>query len=290
MTPDSFLAYLKYERRASDHTITAYQTDLAQFQDFCANQFEIFDITLVQPFMIREWMASLKSSGLENRSINRKKSSVSAFYKYCQQCDASLQNPARLLKSLKTSTRTASFVPEGDMKRHRAPETSDFEPLRNHLIIEFLYQTGLRRAELLSLTQSNFDLSRQMIKFTGKGNKQRIVPLPPDLINRISNYIQLKEKLFPGVAHFLVSARGKPMPASTLHKIVAEGLGAITTLTKRSPHVLRHTYATHLVNNGAPLIAVKELLGHSSLAATEIYVHNSIAQLKKIHQQAHPKG
>lgn len=290
MTPEDFIAYLQLEKRASRNTITAYQSDLSQFSKFCKDRFELMLISQAQVHMVREWLAELKSAGMDNRTINRKKSSLNAFYKYNQLVDASATNPAAALTSMKVKMRTAQFVSESDMKRHEAAPANHFIQLRNYLIVEFLYQTGLRRAELLSLTWSHFDLARQTVKFTGKGNKQRIVPLTPGLTELIQVYYQLKETLFPGNNSFIVSRSGNPLSATSLYNIVVRELEAITSLGKRSPHVLRHTFATHLLNNGAPLIAIKELLGHSSLAATQIYAHNSIAQLKKIHQQAHPKG
>jgi integrase/recombinase XerC len=290
MTPEDFIAYLRHEKRASHNTLTAYQSDLLQFSKFCKDRFDLLSVKQAQEHMVREWLAKLKSSGFSNRSINRKKSSLSAFFKYTQLVDASASNPAAALSSLKIRMRTAQFVPESDMKRHDAAPEDQFILLRNYLVVEFLYQTGMRRAEILSLTRSHFDLGRQTVKFTGKGNKERIIPLAPGLTQLIERYYQLKEKLFPGSTGFIVSRSGKPLSATSLHNIVVRELGALTTLEKRSPHVLRHTFATHLLNNGAPLIAVKELLGHSSLAATQVYTHNSIAQLKKIHQQAHPKG
>lgn len=290
MTPEDFIAYLRHEKRASTNTIAAYQSDLSQFSKFCKDRFELITISQAQVHMVREWLAELKSEGMDNRTINRKKSSLNSFYKYNQLVDAFSTNPAAALTSMKARIRTAQFVSESDMKRHEASPANDFIRLRNYLIVEFLYQTGLRRAEVLSLTWSHFDLGRQTVKFTGKGNKQRIVPLTPGLVELIQVYYQLKETLFPDNNSFIVSRSGNPLSATSLYTIVVQELESITSLGKRSPHILRHTFATHLLNNGAPLIAIKELLGHSSLAATQIYAHNSIAQLKKIHQQAHPKG
>lgn len=290
MTLDRFLSYLKYEKRYSEKTITAYHCDIQQFADFCKNRFELIELVFAQPHMIREWLAELKIDGMNNRSINRKKSAVQSFYKFCQQIDSSISNPLKAIPSLKVRTKTAQFVPESDMNNHQLSSESDFVALRNYLVVEFLYQTGLRKAELLSLNWNHFDFSRKVVKFVGKGNKERIVPLTSGLIDVINTYRTLQQKMFPSCQHFMVSRKGRPMSPAGLHTIVDLELGSITSLHKKSPHVLRHTFATHLLNNGAPLIAIKELLGHSSLAATQLYTHNSIAELKKIHQKAHPKG
>jgi integrase/recombinase XerC len=290
MTPDDFITYLRHERRASENTITAYSTDLLQFANFCAGHFELANISNAQTIMVREWLAQLKSEGTDNRSINRKLSSLRSFYKYCQRLDASVSNPAAGATALKTRKRTALFVPESDMMRHALTTRDDFIALRNLLIVELLYQTGMRRAELRSLSPEKFDFNRLSVKITGKGNKQRLIPLTPSIAELVRFYLKEKEARFPGNPYLLVSKSGKPISFTTIHNTVSQELGVITTLDKRSPHVLRHTFATHLLNNGAPLIAVKELLGHTSLAATQVYTHNSIAQLKKIHQQAHPKG
>ncbi|MCE1200685.1 MAG: tyrosine-type recombinase/integrase [Bacteroidia bacterium] len=290
MTPEDFITYLRHEKRASENTITAYSTDLLQFSAFCAGRFDLANISNAQTIMVREWLAQLKSDGTDNRSINRKLSSLRSFYKYCQRLDASVSNPATGVSALKTKKRTALFVPESDMAKHSLATPDDFIALRNLLIVELLYQTGMRRAELRSLSPEKFDFNRLSVKITGKGNKQRLVPLTPSIAELVSFYIKEKEARFPGNPYFLVSKAGKPISFTTIHNTVSQELGGITTLDKRSPHVLRHTFATHLLNNGAPLMAVKELLGHTSLAATQVYTHNSIAQLKKIHQQAHPKG
>ncbi len=290
MATEDFIAYLEYEKRASENTTTSYKTDINQFSAFCAEHFELADISLATTIMVREWLAYLKSEGTDNRSINRKLSALRSFYKYCQRLDSTSPNPTVSISALKTRKRTAQFVPESDMVRHTAAPQDDFITLRNILIVELLYQTGMRRAELRSLTAENFDFNRLTVKITGKGNKQRLIPLTHSIIDLVSKYLALKEARFPGNPDFLLSRTGKPISITSIHNIVYQELGTITTLDKRSPHILRHTFATHLLNNGAPLIAVKELLGHSSLAATQVYTHNSIAQLKKIHQQAHPKG
>lgn len=290
MTIEHFVTYLKLEKRASENTITSYKTDLLQFSAFCSNRFELMEITSVQTFMVREWQAELKSQGNENRSINRKLSSLKAFYKFCRLYHPQALNPTIGVASLKVKHSTAVFVPQSDMARHAGGIANNFIALRNFVIVEILYQTGMRRAELQKLQLGHFDFQRQVIKVTGKGNKQRLIPFTPNLSELLRQYLMLLEARFPGNPNLLVSNSGKPLSISALHKIVNQELSTITTLQKRSPHVLRHTYATHLLNNGAPLIAVKELLGHSSLAATQVYTHNSISQLKKIHQHAHPKG
>ncbi|HMM11371.1 MAG TPA: tyrosine-type recombinase/integrase [Bacteroidales bacterium] len=290
MTTEHFLAYLQYEKRASGNTVKSYKADLEQFTSFCKSRFELDEISSAQTVMIREWLAELKSEGLDNRSINRKRSSLRAYYKYLQVHEALPTNPASSIPALKTKKRNALFVPEHDMARHNNLNSDDFISIRNHLIVEMLYQTGLRRAELRSLRTEDIDFNRLTVKITGKGNKQRLVPLTQNLADLIDHYFKIKDSRFPGNPFFMVTAAGKPISITSLHNAVKNELSLITTLEKRSPHVLRHTFATHLLNNGAPLIAVKELLGHNSIAATQIYTHNSIAQLKKIHQQAHPKG
>lgn len=292
MVIDQFLQWAIVEKRFSKHTATSYRNDLTAFHLFIRDNFEQNDLLKINTPMIRSWLVSMKESGMANSSINRKLSTLRTFYRFCQRNDLIEADPAEKLVSLKKSRRLPSFAPQETMKK-AAQENAEqnFEYIRDKLVIDILYQTGMRLSELISLKETDIDMSRNQIKVTGKGNKQRIIPFHKQLGYSIMAYMEIKRKTFDQQQPTLVvTDKGRKSYDKMIYRIVHKFLSTETTLGKASPHILRHTFATHLLNNGANILAIKELLGHSSLAATQVYTHNTIDQLKKIHQQAHPKG
>lgn len=291
MTIEDYIIYIRSEKRYSQHTIRAYRTDLMQFQSFVEQYYNQISLALVEEKMIRQWIAGLKQNHLDNSSINRKISTLKGFYNFLLRNGIIEKHPVSLQKALKTKKRIAVFVPQSDMYNMVAePMLNDFNSQVKKIAIELLYQCGLRRSELLGLNIQDIDFAQNQIKVQGKRNKQRLIPFDQSLGKLIRQYLHERMEIQPKGDWLIVNRIGKKASESYLYNLVSETLKEGTTLTKTSPHVLRHTFATHLLNNGASLLAVKELLGHSSLAATQIYTHGTIEELKKIHQQAHPKG
>ncbi|MBU1009816.1 MAG: tyrosine-type recombinase/integrase [Bacteroidetes bacterium] len=292
MSLNQFITYLTTEKRYSAHSIKAYQSDIHQFEAFLVLDYEEDDLNKATGPMIRSWVVSLKEKGMANKSLNRKLTSLKSYYTYCVGQGMLASNPAKKIQSLKTPRRLPVFATKENMvKNNEQVMANDFSTLRNSLVIEMLYQTGMRLSELIGLKEEHIDRNGQTIKVTGKGNKQRIIPFHQELRLSIGQYLAAKHRQFGSDEKCLfVTDKGKPAYAKLIYRIVFAYLRKNTTLDKTSPHVLRHTFATHLLNNGASILAIKELLGHSSLAATQIYTHSTIEQLKQIHQQAHPKG
>jgi integrase/recombinase XerC len=292
MVIDQFLQWAISEKRFSQHTVTSYRNDLTAFCSFIMDKYEQNDLLKIKTLMIRSWLVSMKESGMANSSINRKLSTIKSFYSFCQRHDLIDADPAEKLVSLKKKRRLPSFAPQETMKKTGQENTEQsFEHIRDKLVIDMLYQTGMRLSELVSLKETDIDMSLNQIKVTGKGNKQRIIPFHKQLGYAIIAYMEVKRKTFDQhEPTLIVTDKGRKSYEKLIYRIVHKFLSAETTLSKTSPHILRHTFATHLLNNGANILAIKELLGHSSLAATQVYTHNTIDQLKKIHQQAHPKG
>jgi integrase/recombinase XerC len=289
----SFLSFLQFEKRFSQHTLIAYKTDLEQFTDFSGNQFQVNDLEEVQSVQVRTWLANLRDEGISPRSINRKISSLKSFYKYMMRQGAVPSSPLTTLSGPKSGKKLPSWVDAGQMDAllDRSFYPEDWDGLTAHLAIMVLYETGLRRSELVGLKQTQVDFHNKSIRVLGKGHKERILPVRPVLLAAIKNYMQEKQEAnHDGAGVLLVRKDGKPVTAPWVYTTVKRYLSLVTTQDKKSPHVLRHSFATHLTNAGADLNAVKELLGHSSLAATQVYTHNSIEKLKKVHGQAHPKG
>jgi integrase/recombinase XerC len=289
-----FTSYLSSEKRYSTNTVQAYQRDLEQFFIYIHSSYEITDIKFVSHIHIRSWLAKLKENDNENRSINRKISTLKSFYKYLLRNEIVASSPMSKIISPKNVKRLPVFVNEQnmqDMLEHNWSEDSDFKTQTDQLIVELLYQTGIRRAELLNIKCSDIDFYNFSIKILGKGNKERILPLMKEMIEQLKTYILLRDEIVKNQHSSLFSiANGKPIYAKYVHKVVKDYLSLSTTISKKSPHVLRHTFATHLLNQGADLNAVKELLGHANLNATQIYTHNTIDKLKEIHKKAHPKA
>ena len=288
-----FTDYLKYQKRYSAHTVRSYGDDLQQFNDYLAVQFGEMQLNELTSPIIRSWLASMKDNELASRSINRKISSLKSFFKYHIRTGNVTSTPMTQITSPKVPKRLPVFVKQEETKvLFKDVEFSDdFEGRTDRLIIELLYNTGLRSAELVSLKESQIDASRKIIKVLGKGNKERAVPVSPAVIKNIDEYINEKKQLgYGSIDRLLLTPSGKPVYAGYVYRAVNWYLNQVTTIQKKSPHVLRHTFATHLLNNGAELNSVKELLGHASLAATQIYTHHTIEKLKDVHKKAHPKA
>jgi len=289
-----FLDHIKFEKRYSAHTFRAYSDDLLHFYGFLQMQFEISKPNLITPAMIRSWMASLTLAKIQPRSINRKISSLKSFFKFCLIQGLIEVNPTKALQILKTKKRLPSYIEQEqmDLLLNSIAFPNSFEGRTEYLSISLLYQTGLRVSELVNLKITQIDHSARQLKVLGKGNKERIIPLNLEMLKQVDEYIAERKLLFPdnNTMNLVVTNKGFPTNARKLYDVVKKYLSLVTTAENKSPHVLRHSFATHLTSNGAELNAVKELLGHSSLAATQVYTHNSIERLRDIHKKAHPKG
>ncbi|NJN26076.1 MAG: tyrosine-type recombinase/integrase [Cyclobacteriaceae bacterium] len=290
---DLFLKYLQYEKRYSHHTILSYKTDLDQFQHFLIAQYPETAIAEANHAIIRDWIISLSQSSLSENSINRKLVSLRSFYKFLQKKGEIAKNPTARLTNLKTKKSLPHFVREGDLNQvlDQPLEVHAFAQCRDLLVVEILYGTGMRLSELISLKISDIDLTTTTLKVLGKRNKERLIPISRTLANLIQNYIFIKNQdaIGNGNPYLIVTNKGEQSYAMMINRIVKKTLQA-ASVDKKSPHILRHTYATHLLERGADLNAVKDLLGHQSLAATQVYTHNSLGKLKKVFDQAHPKA
>ncbi|NND16355.1 MAG: tyrosine-type recombinase/integrase [Eudoraea sp.] len=294
MSIASFKAYLELEKNYSPHTVKAYEKDLMEFQSFNRETHALDDINTASYPMIRSWLVSLVEGGLANRSVNRKVASLKAYYKFLMRTGNLEHNPLAHHKSLKSAKKVEIPFSEKEMTALMDPDffESDWEGIRNRLIIEMLYATGMRRSELINLKVADIDLSIGTIKVLGKRNKERIIPLIPSLHGNISKYLQMREELeaIKDPGYLFLTGKGAKIYDTLVYRIINSYFTRISSKTKKSPHILRHTFATHLLAKGADLNSVKELLGHSSLASTQVYTHNSIAELKKVHGAAHPRN
>lgn len=290
-----FLDYLRFEKRYSPHTILAYKNDLEAFFDFLEKTYGKVSLPEVKASLVKTWLASLKAADFGSRTINHKISTLRSFFKYQLKKGRITLNPLSTITALKVSKRLPMFVEEPGMDtllRHVAfPD--NWEGKTEKLIITILYNTGMRKSELINLQCQNIDYGQQTVKVLGKGNKERIIPISSTVLQDIREYEQSKLEMVEqnaAPAYLLINKSGKQLNPRWVYGVVKKYLSQVTTIEKRSPHILRHSFATHLMNNGADLNAVKELLGHSSLAATQVYTHNSIEKLKEIFKQAHPKA
>lgn len=286
----SFLDYLRFQKRYSQHTIIAYKKDLDDFFLFLADAFESPKLNEITSAIVRSWLARLKEENIISKSINRKISSLKSFFKYLMKEGVVDATPMSIITSPKISKRLPVYVEEKDIQTlfNYVEFPDDYTGKTEKLIIELFYNTGLRVSELISLKKSQLDLANSYIKVLGKGNKERIIPLQKDLLHQLKKYINEKQQ---DQSDFVFTNKnGKALYARQVYNIVKRYLSLVTTVQKKSPHILRHSFATHLTNNGADLNAVKELLGHSSLAATQVYTHNSIERLKDVFKKAHPKA
>ena len=291
MLIDQFIEYIRVEKRYSILTVEAYQRDLRQFADFMKEEYNLEDLTQVKAPLVKSFVIKLKGDGLANRSINRKTSSLRTFYKYCLREGLVEKTPMTGIKALKLPKTLVKFVTESDINKVSFGEVRDFSTCRDQLIFELLYQTGIRQAELRGLKDVDVDKTSMRVKIHGKRNKDRIVPLSNEMIQLLVQYQALRDAAFATKAdRLLLNDKGEEMSPTYVYNKVHHLLEGVTTLKQKSPHVLRHTFATHLLDEGANLVAIQKLLGHEDLATTQIYAHNTIEQLKKIHKQAHPKG
>ena len=287
---DGFLEFIKYEKRFSNYTLVAYSNDLVQFLNYLTITYEIKNTSEVNHTIIRSWIVNLMEQKITPRSVNRKITTLKTFYKYLLRQNIVTENPMLKILSPKTSKRLPAFIEKEKMDTllDGTAFGDNFEGQRNKLIIELFYATGIRLSELINLKQSNVDLYLCQIKVLGKRSKERIVPFNSILKAQIQNYLNTKSDL--NDEFLFVNKSGKQLYEKFVYRLVNTYLSQITTSNKKSPHVLRHTFATHMLNNGADLNAIKELLGHANLSATQIYTHNTVEKLKNIHKQAHPKG
>ncbi|MBE6288517.1 MAG: tyrosine recombinase XerC [Mediterranea massiliensis] len=290
---DSFLEYLNFERNYSEKTIRAYRDDILQFEAFVNKETGDLTPEEVEAPVIREWVISLMNQGYTSTSINRKLSSLRSFYRFLLRRGLITVDPVPKVVRPKNKKVLPTFVREEDMDRllDEADCDGSFEECRNRMVILMFYSTGMRRAELIGLDDKDVDCSTLLIKVTGKRNKQRLIPFGEELRTEIQEYLnKRKEAVGETSGPFLVKNNGERLTESIVTKIVKQGLSKVTTVKKRSPHVLRHTFATTMLNNEAELGAIKELLGHESLAATEIYTHTTFEELKRMYNQAHPRA
>lgn len=287
-----FLEYLQFEKRYSKHTIVAYQTDLEQFFQYLVNQFDNPALDQIAAMFIRSWLASVKENEISAKSINRKISTLKSFFKYQLKTGLIKSSPMGVIISPKTKKRLPVFVSEKDV--HTLFEHVEFpdswEGRTQRLVLLLFYQTGMRLSELIQLKETQIDASLKQVKVLGKGNKERIIPIDAALVKELESHQLDRPTKSATIKTVFTTAKGKPLQPRAVYAFVKKYLGQVTTVQKKSPHILRHSFATHLMNNGADLNAVKELLGHSSLAATQVYTHNTIEKLKEVFNKAHPKA
>lgn len=289
---EPFLKYISSEKRYSPHTIEAYRKDLYQFTNFLISEFEIDSVAEAKHIHLRAWVVDSMEKGLSPRSVNRKIATLKSLYKYLLAREFVEANPAGKLKPLKTDKELPSFVKENEMHLllDKVEFSDDFQGNRDQLVLELFYATGMRLSELTNLKLADVNFYEKTLKVLGKRNKERIIPVSNTLITLIKGYIKKREELGMMEDYLILTDSGKKVYPMFIQRKVSSYLGAVTTISKKSPHVLRHSFATHLLNKGADLNAVKDLLGHTSLAATQVYTHNSIEKLKAAFDQAHPKA
>ena len=289
---DDFIKYLQFEKRYSEHTLVAYHTDLVQFIQYLDKSDGDFDVKKVTSKHIRSWIISLMEEKVSARSINRKIATLRSFYKFLMHQGIVDKSPVQLVTTPKVGKKLPAFVQKENLDQLLDHEFfgKDFEGARDKVIISLLYGAGVRLAELKNLKCKNIDLPEHTIKVLGKGNKERIIPYPYSIDQPLIEYFKLREEVSTENVFLLLTPNGEQVYDKLIYRVVNKYLSMVTTISKKSPHVLRHSFATHLLNNGADLNAVKELLGHANLSATQIYTHTTFEKLKEIYKQAHPRA
>lgn len=289
---DVFLEYLSLEKNYSPHTITAYKKDLLSFKDFLVTEYNQEDLSEVHYAQIRSWVVVLVGENLSNRTINRKISSLKSFYKFLLKTSQIEINPLSQHRSLKTETRVQVPFTSKEINAviSQIEVDDDFIATRDKLIVELFYSTGIRRAELINIKERDLSFSDRTIKVLGKRNKERYVPLLQSVVQTLEKYLELKKEFSIGLEALFITKKGNKIYETLVYRIINSYFSTISSKEKKSPHILRHSFATHLLNEGANLNSVKELLGHSSLAATQVYIQNSLEVIKKVYNQAHPRG
>lgn len=293
MMTDSFLDYLRFEKNYSERTIVSYGIDLAQFEEYFKGTDEEIDFTTVDADLVRSWVMNLMEAGYTSTSVNRKLSSLRSFYRFLLRKGVVKVDPMLKIIGPKNKKPLPVFLKESEMNRllDDIPFTDDFIGCRDKMILEMFYATGMRLSELIGLNDADVDFSASLIKVTGKRNKQRLIPFGEELRQTMLVYLKVRDEVLPERSEaFFVLKNGKRMYAGKVYQLVKRNLSKVVSLKKRSPHVLRHTFATSMLNNEAELGAVKELLGHSSLTTTEVYTHTTFEELKKVYEQAHPRA
>lgn len=318
MLKERFIEYLRFEKRYSPHTLHSYEHDLLQFISFLQEQYQVLVPEDASPLMIRSWIVSMLEQGISARTVNRKLSTLNAFYHFCQRSGALQLNPLKKVTFPKSSSSLPVFIDKDKMEQllGSIPFEDDFEGLRDRMMLMLLYSTGIRRAELIGLREKDIDFGNSTIKVLGKRNKERIIPIGSYISGQLDIYIRSKEKFMSSkeykgakegleqgsgeerfkdfsqnIGGFLfVTSAGKRIGPRQVYTIIHKYLSLVSSQSKLSPHVLRHTFATHMLNEGADLNSIKEILGHTSLAATQVYTHNTIEKLKLIFKQAHPRA
>ena len=289
---DKFLEYLKYEKNFSKHTITSYRNDIEQFAAYLKHLYELDKPEGATASMIRSWMAGLMQEKVAARSVVRKASALRTYYRFLIREGVITASPMAKVNTPKIPSRLPVFVAKKDVDTlfHSIEFPDDFNGLRDRLIMEIFYATGIRLSELITLKDADVSIYNSTIKVFGKRSKERIIPFTPLLKGYIEAFRAEKAKLGLASESFFITEKGKPLYEKQVYLIVKKYLGMVTTLQKKSPHVLRHTFATHILDNGADINAVKELLGHANLAATQVYTHNTLEKLKRVYKQSHPRG
>jgi len=292
MSLKSFFDYLEIEKKYSSNTIEAYRNDLNVFARYLSDEFDVTNINNTNYSYIRSWIVDLVNKGISNRSINRKITSLNSYFKFVLKIDLINENPLTNHKALKTQKKIQLPFSENEMLNVLDLDNyeDNFTGVRDRLIIDLFYTTGIRRIELIQLMISDLNINNKHIKVLGKRNKERIIPLIDSTINILNKYLSYRDELKSDETFLFITNKGKPVYEKLIYRIINKYFDTISTKVKKSPHIIRHSFATHLLNNGADLNSVKDLLGHSSLAATQVYTNRSIDEIKKVFAKSHPRN
>ncbi len=292
MPINSFLEYLSFEKKYSKNTIVAYKNDLVGFQKFCDSEYGSTDLKQVNYAQIRNWIVYLVNLGVSNRSVNRKISSLKSFYKFLLKTGVVQLDPLSKHNALKVQKQVQVPFSKKEMFEvlNAQVDNQNFEEVRNKLIVELLYSTGMRRNELIHVKVDDINFFNETVRVLGKRNKERYIPLLKTVLVSLTNYLNLRSKINTKESYLLLTKKGKKLYNTLVYRVINNYFSTVSSKAKKSPHVIRHSFATHLLNEGANLNAVKELLGHSSLASTQVYTHSSLGKIKEVYNQAHPRS